>query len=1402
MMRICSEKTIAFVLSFILGMSSVVIPIRAEEETKKISATEGFLDVEIEDMPYDKNYFALRENDMFSGGAALRPTSEDKTVPDAKAEPHLDLSFVADKGGTYYIWVRHTGEIVNQRGQSVFVSLGGASYSNFRLTAEPKDPVWVKLGSIYVKEGAVGSVRLRRRQTSDISFDRYIATRDESYVPSDVELGIKQERPEPVTITTREGQATVEAENITIYNNFVKTESFKMSGGCGIKNTTAMSESTLASNVADAAVNIKCDRSGTYYVWAYIRGNASKNTCTVSVNGADYSAISADNNNGQYYWKKILVVPGVSKEDTINIRFRGGRGTTNIDKLCVVNNILKQPYGLVGDLIKKDTSVEPVNGYRVEIERPTVHPRIYFTAEDIPDIIARRDKEQNVLAWAAQEQRLKEALDDSFTGKLSSPASGNSNYSATQAAYMEALAFDYAVFGNVESGKKAVTAMNNYLNTVVFTGAYSDTYVRAAGQLIFFASEVYDWCYSLMDKATREYFIERIIEIAGDGLEAKWPFDGNGISGHLSEAQVQRDLLAFSIAVADERPDIFDRMMSLLYQNYVPARKFVYNAKMPNQGSQYGAYRGQWEMNATFLMDKIGVPDFYGENQRYFPYWFIYARRPDGIVMRDGDARTDSTEVGRYQARTDQARVMLFASSYFKDGYFKEDFNRLFGFGKSFGSGHGDITPVEFICAYDAELEMKSRKDLPLSRYFPSPKGAMFARTGWNDGIESPDVVAYMNLEEYNFSNHDHIDAGHFQIYYKGILANDMGSYITYGSAHDRGYYKRSVAHNTMAVRNSEKPVTFQGYTTYDGGQRSGANGADAGIELLSGDEYKFGEVLGHEIGPDEQSPDYSFLSGNLRKAYYEETVENYERSFMFYNLRDKEHPAALIVFDRVTAQKPAFEKAWLLNGPTKPEIKGNRSTFINNENGYNGKMTVDTLLPTSGNTKIAVIGGEGQDAYSGGVNYSSDTTLNPKLTHEAQGYRIEVSPEKDEAKDIFLNVIQVGDADGEAEAYTPELIQNSDCVGAILANTVTIFKTDYGRSKKSVGFTLKAGEWKIHIADNAAGEWIIYRNGEKVGKAEASTDGGLLSFDGEGGTYTVEYADVSETPDAKIPAGDILDNITVTANPSDIDVKIYNNYLFTPVMGKKYDDKLYVPLRAMAEKLGATVSWENNSAAVEYGKKKFNLYSGLSTVSVNGEDENLPYETIVRDGAMLVPPQFFSLYMYCEWTYDEFMRCIRFRNYQRGTEEDRHGNLHFPNKHSIANELTVYAVLQSGSDGNDMINTLDGNFDTRWSVQGTEKSPCWGIYDVGSIKELDKLYLAYYSGAARKTHFRVEVSEDGETYTSVIADGYTSGETDEFEEYDLGGIRGRYIKIYGLGNDSYASASWNSISEFAVTGR
>lgn len=1391
------KNKLRVILFVIISMSFLDVPPFVKAESTPISTKDGYLDVEIEDMPYNHDFFGIIEDEMFSGGKALKPSSEDKTLPDPTDEAQLDLSFTADKGGTYQLWVRHTAEIINQRGQSVFLSLGNGVYSNFRLTAEPRDPVWIKIGSITVKEGNVGSVRLRRRQSAYIGFDRYIVTKDASFVPSDIDLGITEQQSEGKNFKVKGGQGSCEAEDITIFRNFDLTSSFKMSGETGIKNTGASSASNVSTNQADARFSLTCDEPGTYYVWGYVRGNSSSNIILLSVNGGNYEQISIDNTGGKFQWQKLYVFSSTERNQKNDIRIRVNKGSWEIDKFVFVNDIMKQPYGLLGNLIEKDTKV--TNPYAdVDIELPQKHPRVYFADGDIERILADKEKDDNVIAWEKLNSYINAGLSENFTGKLSSPQSGKSNANSSTETTIESLAFDYLVNKNVQSGEKAVSAMRNYLEGVVFTGAYSDTYVRGAGQLIFHVAEVYDWCYDLLDKNTKKYFIERCIEIAGDGLEVRWPFNGNGVSGHTAEAQLQRDLLAFSIAVADERPDIFKRMMGVLYENYVPQRKRIYEAHMPNQGSQYGCYRGRWELLAAILMEKIGVHDFYGEDQHYFPYWYLYARRPDGLIFRDGDARIDGRAVGEYFTRPDMMRVMLLSSYLYNDGYLKEEFNRQFGLGKSFAAGHDGMSPVEFICFYRADLETKSSKSLPYTMYFPSPKGAMIARTGWNDGMDSDDVVAYMNLDEYNFGNHDHIDAGHFQLYYKGLLAGDMGGYITYGSAHDRGYFKRSVAHNTLAVRNPQSPVTFQGYTTYDGGQRSPRNGSDMGADVFKTEDAHFAEILGHEFGKDKNKPLYSYLSGNLTKAYNSDTVENYERSFMFYNLQNKEHPAAMVIFDRVTAKNAEYKKAWLLNGQMKPEITENRTVFTNNENGYNGKMVVDTLLPEKNNTEISVIGGEGKDAWVYDKNYPQGAELDPTLVHESVGYRIEVSPKNAADKDYFLNVIQVGDADSSADPLTPTIIKNESCIGAKLNDTVTIFKTGYGRSKETVNFSLDDGNYKISVCDNTEGEWSVKKDGNEIMTISASKDGGVLFFEGTGGEYIIEYKDDKVQEEI---AAEISDDSAAYKN--DVGTRIYNNYIYSPTLAKEFDGNVYVPLKAITQKLGGEVSWENGAAIVKYENETIEIVPESDVATVNGISETMPYKAMIVDGTMLVSPALISKYMFTEWKYDPVVKIVQFKSYKRGNTRDINNQLCFDNKHKeIENSLTVYAVLQSDSDGNNIENSIDGNFDTRWAVQGTRSNPAWGIYDFGNVKQLDTLYLAFMQGASRKAYFRIEASEDGNKFFTVIENAESSGETDEFDSYDLGGVKARYLKIYGYGNNSSASASWNSITEFAVAGR
>lgn len=116
--------------------------------------------------------------------------------------------------------------------------------------------------------------------------------------------------------------------------------------------------------------------------------------------------------------------------------------------------------------------------------------------------------------------------------------------------------------------------------------------------------------------------------------------------------------------------------------------------------------------------------------------------------------------------------------------------------------------------------------------------------------------------------------------------------------------------------------------------------------------------------------------------------------------------------------------------------------------------------------------------------------------------------------------------------------------------------------------------------------------------------------------------------------------------------------------------------------------------------------------------------------------------------------------------------------------------------------NMIDGSITTRWSAEVTDKEePCWAIFDLGEVYDLDAIGIAFYEGASRTTEFMVEVSSDGVEYTTFIERGNSGGETSKVEYYDAEGIKARYIKLYGYGNSSSHNITrlWFSPTEVEI---
>ena len=464
----------------------------------------------------------------------------------------------------------------------------------------------------------------------------------------------------------------------------------------------------------------------------------------------------------------------------------------------------------------------------------------------------------------------------------------------------------------------------------------------------------------------------------------------------------------------------------------------------------------------------------------------------------------------------------------------------------------------------------------------------MVARTGWEDGFDSPAVVADMKINEYWFANHQHLDAGSFQIYYKGALANDTGYYqayrtstsdksnngnTDYGSAHFSNYHRRTIAHNAMLVYDPNEPATNFGGGVNDGGQRMPNNGSETKTlsDLLDPAKgYKVGEILGHEFGPDPIEPNYSYLKGDIADAYSDK-VKNYERSFMFLNLKDDDHPAAILVFDRVISSNKDFQKMWLCHGLSEPTVSGNRTVFTDTRESkgdkYNGKLTIDTLLPAADNTVINTVGGTGKEHWVFGTNYEGRPL--PGGTNEGGGWRVEISPKTASEQDYFLNVLQVGDADG-AEALPVTLIETDKVAGAVVADRVVVFGKDRDRTKDDVTFSFTGdGTFEITAADLQAGTWTVKKDGADLCEAIVTEDGGVAVFTGDAGSYTLSYKDANAT---RQPVE------AVTPESEGISIRVNDRFIYSDVAPVTMNDRTLVPMRAIFEKLGVEVSYDGDS--------------------------------------------------------------------------------------------------------------------------------------------------------------------------------------------------------------------------------
>lgn len=731
---------------------------------------------------------------------------------------------------------------------------------------------------------------------------------------------------------------------------------------------------------------------------------------------------------------------------------------------------------------------DAAQNYRPAVVPPPSHPRLWVNATSLPKVRANLTQGENAPVWDKLRQQAAKPFP--FNPKPDTEIS----YSAALEQAAAIKAFVHLMTGDPAPGLEAVALTRAYLSAVVFDNLLDIT--REVGQAIYAGALVYDWCQDVMQPADREIIHRNLMRLADD-MEIGWPpFKQSIVNGHGNEAQVNRDLLAMSIAIYDRDPVPYRYCAYRILEELVPMRRFEYQSPRHNQGISYGPYRFGWDLHAAWLFRRMcGHPVFDDNIAKVYHFW-LYMRLPNGQMLRDGDGFADGRPANL-------GATPLLAYAYSNDPLIKGDLERQGGLGGS---------SILFLLLNDPAV--KAERDLaalPLTQDFGPVLGSMVARTGWNQGPNTGDVVVEMKGGGYHFGNHQHSDAGSFQLYYRGLQAGDLGQYAFYGTPYDSNFNKRSIAHSLMLAVDPDEPF---GIPSNDGGTRFVRSCPTSPDRAMKEPLFANGTIVSSSFGPDPQRPFFSYFSVDLKSAYSAK-LQNYVRSFCFLNLDHAATPAVLVVLDHMTTTKPEFRKYWQINSLNPPERTPEGLVLRNSDLGQTGRVDLRMLLPKPADRTLEVLSGEAAHCVFG-------QPFNPPFPDkpEARGHRALFSPKTPRANDQFLTVLTM------ASDAAPELplafTETPDTFALSLADRVVVLSRTGKLLEQRFSVEVPAGTGQqLLLCGLAPGAWNIQGLAGKPRFNLTVAPGKNTAFlILPGGDFTIQPGVLAGAPEVPLPPG------------------------------------------------------------------------------------------------------------------------------------------------------------------------------------------------------------------------------------------------------------------------------------------
>jgi len=604
-------------------------------------------------------------------------------------------------------------------------------------------------------------------------------------------------------------------------------------------------------------------------------------------------------------------------------------------------------------------------------------------------------------------------------------------------------------------------------------------------------SIVYDWCYDRFSEDQRRQLFEGVrwqLEQAGGlPLHDQIPHAGHLVN-HLADAHVPA-----GIAFHDLDPSIWERALEVT-RTQLAAKNVFYRFGASSQGNSYGVTHFNGDVRLLMLLFKATGVDLFSRFPFYreVGYYWLYTRRPGGQLLRNGDDWLDDMNQNGWVGLAPDdpkknvwthpwlVQMLLYGAVQYHDPYLLGEYLRLRDTGRAW-------TAIEDVIRRDGSSQPKDLADLPHFRWLGGPVGTLLMRTGWGED----DLVGLYKVMPLFAKNHDHLDRLSFQLYCRGALAIDSGIYEGEGSGYDSdhwlNYFQRTIAHNTLLVREPGEKTVYRGKTVQaDGGQFYPDEGANpVGLEGIADPKFRIARVVNADVS---EAEGWAVVTGDAT-AGYGGKAQLVERTFAVVFGGEGLLKATIVVRDRVASRDPSFRKVWLLHSIEEPERFAN-VVKINRRGGRNsgGVLMSVTLLPEP--AVFEKIGGPGKEFLVDSVNYATSKGGDA----EGGAWRMEVSAADQGRETGFLHALEVFSAEPVTYITDASLIEEKSLLGAVTPAAAVLFCEDAG-AQGVYKFTLPAGKRRIVVTGLPA-ERRYRVSSEGVEKEGVTSRGGSLLFE------------------------------------------------------------------------------------------------------------------------------------------------------------------------------------------------------------------------------------------------------------------------------------------------------------------